>query len=196
MSSNWIRGGCKDVRAGFSSAASFFATTEGAGQYQQDAQRSALHIICDPAECVCSLTMPGPSTEADAAMSEMESIMLRKMTIVLAVIAMGMTAVHTDAFARGGGGGGGGHGGGGFGGGHMGGGGFGGGHMGAGFSGGRIGGLGGAQFGGAQFGGIHGGFTTRNSGLRSQDRRGFRRGGVGGDWGWCDWPYEYDGYCY
>ena len=81
--------------------------------------------------------------------------MLRKIGIVLTVIALGMTAVQTDAFARGGGGGGhggggggggggfggGGHGfGGGRGGGHGFGGGFGGGHIGGGFGGGHIGG--------------------------------------------------------
>lgn len=150
--------------------------------------------------------------------------MLRKMSIVVAVIALGLTAIQTDAFARGGGGGGhgggggfggGGHmGGGGFGGGHFGGGGFGGGHIG-GFGGGRIGGLGGGHmggFGGPRVGGLggghigvpHGGFTTRNSGLRFRGDRFGRRGFVGGWGGWCDdWPYDsyygygyYNSYCY
>jgi hypothetical protein len=145
----------------------------------------------------------------DLALSMMENSMLRKMSIILAVIALGMTAIETDAFARGGGGGGGGHGGGGGGGhgggfgggGHMGGG-FGGGHMGGGFAGGRIGGgFGGGRIGGAQAGIARGGFATRSSGLHVRGDRGFRRGrGFGGDlgWGWyCDeyQPY-YNGYCY
>jgi hypothetical protein len=152
----------------------------------------------------------------------MECFMLRKMGIVIAVVALGLTAIQTDAFARGGGGGGGhgggggfggggGHfGGGGFGGGHFGGGGFGGGHIG-GFGGGHMGGFGGPRvgggFGGAHVGAIpHGGFNTRNSGLRVRGDRFGRRGFVGGyGWGgWCDdWPYDtyygygyYNGYCY
>ena len=141
--------------------------------------------------------------------------MLRKVGIVLTVIALGMTAVGTDAFARGGGGGGGGgHGGGGGfgGGGHMGGGGFGGGHMGGGFGGGRIGGggFGGAHIGGGFAGsrglgggqfaapGVRGGLTTRPSGMRLQNGRHFRRG-FGGS-GWYDdscWSYDYSNpYCY
>jgi hypothetical protein len=139
----------------------------------------------------------------------MENVMLRKMSVIAAVIALGMTAVQTDAFARGGGGGGGGHGGGGGGGGH--GGGFGGGgHMGGGFGGGHIGGgFGGARIGGGHFGApmargfagtARGGFTTRNSGLHVRGARGFRRG-FGGDWGgYCDdlpyYTYSYNDYCY
>lgn len=113
--------------------------------------------------------------------------MLRKVGIVLTVIALGMTAVGTDAFARGGGGGGHGGGGGFGGGGHFGGGGFGGARIGGGFAGSR--GLSGGQFAAP---GIRGGFATRNSGLRLHDGRGFRRG-VGSDWGWYDncWPYDY-----
>jgi hypothetical protein len=137
--------------------------------------------------------------------------MLRKMGIVLAVVALGMTVMQTDAFARGGGGGSGGHGGGGgghmgggFGGGHMGGG-FGGGHIGGGFGGGRIGGgfTGGhfaAPMAGARAGIARGSLATRNSGLRVRGHRGFRRG-LGGDLGWggyCyDYPYGYyNDFCY
>ena len=137
------------------------------------------------------------------AVSVMESIVLRKIGIVLTVIALGMTAIQTDAFARGGGGGG-------FGGGH--GGGFGGGGHGGFGGGGRFGGggLGGGHFGAGQFGGRgfpgghfaapdqmgRGGFTTRNSAMRLQRGRGFRRG-FGNDWGWYDScsPYDY-GYPY
>jgi hypothetical protein len=135
----------------------------------------------------------------------MEKVMLRKVGIVLTVIALGMTAVGTDAFARGGGGGGGHGGGGGFGGGgHMGGG-LGGGHMGGlgggGFGGGRIGGgfAGSRGMGGAHFAapGIHGGLTSRPSGMRLHNGRQFRRGGYGG---WYDdscSPYDYaNPYCY
>ena len=135
--------------------------------------------------------------------------MLRKIGIVLTVIALGMTAVQTDAFARGGGGGGhggggGGHGGG-FGGGHGFGGGFGGGHgFGGGFGGGHIGG---GFAGGRGFSGGHmavpgravvgRGLTTRSSGLRVHGRRGLRRGF--GGFGWDDgcYPYDYNyPYCY
>ena len=136
--------------------------------------------------------------------------MLRKIGIVLTVIALGMTAIQTDAFARGGGGG---HGGGGFGGGgHFGGGGFGGGHFGGGgFGGGQSGGRGfsGGHFGtpGGHFaapGGHFGapgqmgrGFDSRASGLRLHDGRRFRRGfGSGGGWYDTCWPYDYsDPYC-
>ena len=115
--------------------------------------------------------------------------MLRKVGIMLTVIALGMTAVGTDAFARGGGGGGG-HGG--FGGAHMGGG-FGGARIGGGFAGSR--GLGGGQFAAP---GVRGGLTTRPSGMRLQNGRHFRRGFGGG--GWYDdscWSYDYTNpYCY
>jgi hypothetical protein len=134
----------------------------------------------------------------------MENAMLRKVGIVLTVIALGMTAVGTDALARGGGGGGGGHGGGGGfgGGGHMGGGGFGGGHMGGGFGGARIGGgfAGSRGMGGTHFAspGVHSGLTSRPSGMRLQGGRHFRRGFGGG--GWYDdscWSYDYTNpYCY
>lgn len=143
--------------------------------------------------------------------SMMENAMLRKIGIVLAVIALGMTAIQTDAFARGGGGGGGG-------GGHGGGGGFGGGGHGGGFGGGgHFGGGGfggGGHFGGGGFGGGRGfsgghfaapgqmgvgrgGFNSRPSGLRLHDGRRFRRG-FGNDWGYDScWP-DYYGYnsCY
>src|ERR1700730_15868134 len=120
--------------------------------------------------------------------------MLRKIAIVLAVIAMGMTAIQTDAFARGGGGGGGGHGGGG-GGGHGGGFGGGGDFGGGGFGGGR--GLAGGHFGGGHMGAGRG-FTTHESGLRDRGGRGFRRGFGYGDWGeYCnDYTYDYYGYGY
>jgi hypothetical protein len=157
---------------------------------------------------------PVTAEKTDAVASMMENAMLRKVGIVLTVIALGMTAVGTDAFARGGGGGGGGHfggGGGGFGGGHFGGGGggghfsgggFGGGHIGGGFAGGR--GFGGGHIGGIGVGrfaapGIHGGFNTRNSGMRFHDGRRLRRG-FGNEGGWYDdtcWPYDYSNpYCY
>jgi hypothetical protein len=148
--------------------------------------------------------VPVTTEKTDAVASMMENAMLRKVGIVLTVIALGMTAVGTDAFARGGGGGGGHGGGGGFGGGggHFGGGGFGGGHFGGGgfaggrgFGGGHIGGMGAGRFGAP---GIHGGFSTRNSGMRFQDGRRFRRGF--GNGGWYDdtcWPYDYTNpYCY
>src|SRR5882724_5945642 len=116
--------------------------------------------------------------------------MLRKIGIVVAVIALGVASVGTTAFARGGGGGGGGHsGGGGFG---------GGGHIG-GFGGG--GHFGGGGFAGRGFGG--GGFTSRNVGGHfagpglARGHRFVRPFGFGGDdWGWsCNqWPYGYYGY--
>jgi hypothetical protein len=145
--------------------------------------------------------MPVTTEKTDAVASMMENAMLRKVGIVLTVIALGLTAVGTDAFARGGGGGG--HGGGFGGGGHFGGGGFGGGHFGGGgFAGGR--GFGGGHIGGMSAGhfaapGIHGGFNTRNSGMRFHDGRRFRRG-FGNEGGWYDdtcWPYDYTNpYCY
>jgi hypothetical protein len=131
----------------------------------------------------------------------MENCMLRKMSIIAAVLALSLTAVQTDAFARGGGGGGhggggGGHGGGFGGGGHFGGGGFGGGHFGG-------GGFGGGHFGGGRVGVARGGFASRNTGLRVRGDRGFRRGYGWGGWGWDDWcdGYPYagyygSGYCY
>ena len=81
---------------------------------------------------------------------------MKRVTAVLATIALGAmlaTGTATASMAHGGGGGGGGHGGGGFGGGHMG-----------GFGGGHFGGFGGSHFGGAGFDGrgFHGhGFRGR-----------------------------------
>ena len=136
--------------------------------------------------------------------------MLRKLGIVLTVIALAMTSIQTDAFARGGGGGGG-HGGGFGGGGH--GGGFGGGGHGGGLGGGGHtggGGFGGGHFGGGQFGGgrafsggqfgapghmgmDRGALNSRASGLRLHDRGRFRPE-FGNDSGWyysCWNPYNY-----
>ena len=118
--------------------------------------------------------------------------MLRKIGIVVAVIALGVASVQTTAFARGGGGGGGG--------GHFGGGGFGGGggHIGGFGGGGHFGGGGG--FAGRGFGG---GFTSRNVGGHfagpglARGHRFVRPFGFGGgDWGWyCNqWPYGYYSY--
>ena len=108
--------------------------------------------------------------------------MLRKVGIVLTVIALGMTAVGTDAFARGGGGG---HGGGG----HFGGGGgFGAGARmgvfaaGTGISGGHMAGSGRMGLG-------RGAFNSRPSGLRSEGRGNLRN--VQGGWGGCNMPYDY-----
>jgi hypothetical protein len=144
--------------------------------------------------------VPVTAEKTDALAPLMENAMLRKVGIVLTVIALGMTAVGTDAFARGGGGGGGGHGGGGGfggGGGHFGGGGFGGGHFGGGgFAGGRGfgGGMGAGRFAAP---GIHGGFNTRNSGMRFNGGRGLRRGYGNGWYGDTCWPYDYTNpYCY
>ena len=130
--------------------------------------------------------------------------MLRKIGIVLTVIALGLSAVPADALARGGGGGG-----------HGGGGGFGGGGHGSGFGGvgrGFGGAGGGSHFGGGfagggsagmhfgapgRIGGGPGRFESRASGLRFHDGRHFRRG-FAVDPGWYDscWPYEYDNpYC-
>lgn len=187
--------------------------------------RSIRHItsLCNPAR-IRTERCAGNGRKTDAVAFMMENAMLRKVGIVLTVIALGMTAVGTDAFARGGGGGGGrgggggGHfGGGGFGGGHFGGGGFGGGHIGGGgfgggFGGGHFGGggfAGGRGFGGGHIGrmgaghfaapGFHGGFNTRNSGVRFHDGRRFRRGFVNPG-AWYDdscWPYDYTSpYCY
>jgi|SRR5882724_10063390 len=124
----------------------------------------------------------------DDAPSDMENVMLRKMSIAFAVIALSITAVHTNAFARyGGGGSGGGHVGG-FGGAHIGAfaGGYGGGHVGA-FGAGRVGAYGGNRFVG------RGGFVTHPSVLHFHDRRVLRHGWGGWGWGvggWCDdWPY-------
>ena len=128
--------------------------------------------------------------------------MLRKLGIVLTVIALGMTSIQTDAFARGGGGGGG-HGGGFGGAAHIGGGGFGGGHFGGGqFGGGRA--FSGEQFGAPGHMGMdRGALNSRASGLRLHDRGRFRPG-FGNDSGWYDscwshpynyrYPQCYDGY--
>lgn len=130
--------------------------------------------------------------------------MLRKLGIVLTVVALGMTSAQTSAFARGGGGGGG-HGGGfGGGGGHFGGGGFGGGaHFGGGgfagrgFSGGHIGGGGG--FAGPRMGGSVGsarGFVHAPVAGHFAHRRVGRGLRFGDGWGfYCnDWPYGYYSY--
>jgi hypothetical protein len=126
----------------------------------------------------------------------MESIMLRKIGIGLTVLALGLSAIQTDAFARGGGGGhgfgGGGHGFGGGGhafggGGHA----FGGGMASRGFSGGPLGAPG-------RMGMGRGGFESRQSGLRLHDGPRFRRG-FGNTWGWYDSCPPYDPnypYCY
>ena len=106
--------------------------------------------------------------------------MLRKLGIVLTVIALGMTSIQTDAFARGSG-----HGGG---------------------SGGHIGGggdFGGGQSGARGYGMDRGAFNSRASGLRLHDQARLRPG-FGNDSGWSDscfshpygyrYPHCYDGY--
>ena len=112
--------------------------------------------------------------------------MLRKFGILLTVIALGMTSIQTDAFARGGGRG------------HIGGGGFAGGHFGGGqFGGGRA--FSGGQFGAPGHRGVdRGAFNSRASGLRFHDRRRFQRG-FGNDPGWSgpcfSHPYSYRSDC-
>lgn len=113
--------------------------------------------------------------------------MLRRIGIVLTVIAVTSTGIAGGAWARGGGG-------------HIG----GGGHVGGGFTGGQMGGGFGGGRGplagnsGERLGSGRDAFTSRPSGLRLHDgRRGAPRYGSG--WGSYDncWPYDYTNpYCY
>jgi hypothetical protein len=113
---------------------------------EKTVKRSHLHCIATLTSTVLNTPMSDKVLRRNNPSNQMENIMKRRATMILASAVLAGSLLATGAQARGGGGGGGGHGGGfgGFGGGHVGAsvGGFDGGHM-AGLGVGHIGGLGG-----------------------------------------------------